>query len=144
MKSAWDRGEDIFDPARKEDFFGRRQNGWNGGKSVSKTRWRHWRKHWNVSRIFISVGIQFHNSSLPTFVVAMSFSIVGAKLLQNRSVGRALLGRRLAYSGPMERCGFCAQQPSVWNVPVKYGPHGELFFFFHREGAFCSHKGSEV
>ena len=52
-------------------------------------------------------------------------AIVG--FLQN-FVGKADLG------GPMD--SVCLRTASVeWNVPGKYGPHGELFFLPDSEGA---------
>ena len=56
-------------------------------------------------------------------------------------VGRALLGRRLAFPGSLGFCGLRTAS-SVWNVPGKYGPHGELLFLIRRspllsQGQWC-------
>ena len=42
--------------------------------------------------------------------------------------GRSRSGRELGLGSPWD--GVCLRIASVeWNVPEKYGPHGELFFF---------------
>ena len=33
---------------------------------------------------------------------------------------------------------------SVWNVPVKYGPHGELFFFLIKKEPFALTKAVDI
>ena len=40
--------------------------------------------------------------------------------------------------------GGCAQPSTHWNVPKKYGPHGELFFFLcrKRQGSPVGWSGS--
>ena len=60
----------------------------------------------------------------------------GLRRLPPTSVGEADLGGSLALLGsPWD--GVCLRIASVeWNVPGKYGPHGELFFFlFQKEPA---------
>ena len=52
---------------------------WNCGKNISMIRWQRWRRRSNAWRQPIKVGIWFHSLSLPTSVVAMAFSIAGAK-----------------------------------------------------------------
>ena len=45
-------------------------------------------------------------------------------------VDRALLGRRLAFPGPIRRCGRSGHSIHLLECPGgKYGPHGELLFF---------------
>ena len=61
----------------------------------------------------------------------------GLRRLPPTSVGKADLGGRLAFLVPMD--SVCLRTASMeWNVPGKYGPHGELFFFLNqkeRDGA---------
>ena len=74
--------------------------------------------------------------SLLTFVVAMAFSIAGANMLQNMRKGPYWDGV-WPYLDPWD---VVRKHPSVWNVPRKYGPHGEIFFLHHQEGALCSYR----
>ena len=82
MKAAWDRCEDYYDPARKEDILGR-----------TRTRLDLWEEHLKDQIVALAkaleclenpywVGIWFHNESLPVFVVAMACSFAGARILQ--------------------------------------------------------------
>ena len=67
--------------------------------------------------------------SLPAFVVAVAFSIGGAKILQKEVEG-PLLGRRLALY-------VCIHHPAFGMPGKSTGPHCELFFFLmvdRREG----------
>ena len=117
--------------AKKIFWAGQRPAVCDCGKNISKTRWRHWRKHWNVRRIPIKVGIWFHSLSLPAFVVAMAFSIAGTKIVQKM------------WEGPCSKGVWPCVDPwdvvrlrtssSSWNVPEKSGPHSKLFFFLIRK-----------
>ena len=55
--------------------------------------------------------------------------------LPPKIVGEADLGGRLPYLGPMGLCVFTHSIRGEWNVPGKYGPHGELFFLPDSRGA---------
>ena len=143
-----DRLDDVVKKSVKEVVAERYSGSLNGRSSSQR---RHFRKDTNPSGIVgrashrsgggigKSVGVPtrgriwFHSLSLPTSVVAMAFSIAGAKMLQKMWEGPLaspwdVLGLRTTYS--------------VWKVPQKYGPHGELLFLPRQEGAFRSHKGS--
>ena len=84
MKAAWDRSEEFYDAARKEDVLGRKEK---PSGIVGRTSQR------PVAAMAQGVGMLgksvpglafgFHSVSLPAFVVAMAFCIVGAKILQN-------------------------------------------------------------
>ena len=67
----------------------------------------------------------------PRPVVELVFNGLWPRGLRHgtRDVDQAFVGRCF---GPVWILGtvcFCAQPPTHWNVPKKYGPHGELFFF---------------
>ena len=139
MKAAWDKGEEHYDPARKEDILGRtRKLAWICGKNISKTRLWPWQKRWNAWKIPTRVATWFHSVSLPAFVAAMTFSIVGAKILQK--MGRVVLGRRLALPGSMGRGAFthiiqlleCSK--GIWTTQ-------RASLLPHQEGASFSHEG---
>ena len=49
--------------------------------------------------------------------------------LPPKFVGKADLGGRFVPAWIQWIVCVYAQRPTVWNVPGKYGPHGELFFF---------------
>ena len=70
--------------------------------------------------VSFGAGFLVRSLLLPVVVVAMACSTVGAKILQ-MDVGRAL--RKIVR----------LRSSSYWSVRVKYGPHGELFFFFFRK-----------
>ena len=102
---------------------------------MSRTRWPHWRKHWDAWKIPFGVGIWFHSLSLPIVVVAMAFSIAGAKMLQKMWEGLRWEGVWLDLD-PWDvvrlRTSSC-----FWNIPRKYEPHGELFFFLIKKEPFA-------
>ena len=80
----------------------------------------------NLWRILTRVGIMFHRLSLPAIVVAMAFSIAGAKILQQMWEGHHWEGVWL-YLDPWDVVRW-RTSPSFRNVPRKYGSHGELLF----------------
>ena len=58
-----------------------------------------------------------------------------------KDVGRAPLGRRLALLGPMRQC---TPASTNWNVPVKYGPHGEHYSILIKEEQVAVFERSAV
>ena len=46
-----------------------------------------------------------------------------------QDVGKTVLGRRIGLIWIRWIVCVCAQAATHWNVPGKYGPQGELFFF---------------
>ena len=66
-------GEEDYDPARKADILG------SVGRTSQIPDGGFGAKRWNAGKIRIRVGIWFHSLSLTAFVVAMDFSIVGAR-----------------------------------------------------------------
>ena len=115
---------------------------WNCGTDTSKTRWRHWRKHWHVWRIPAGVGIWFHSLSLPTFVVAKAFSIAGAKILQNMWAGPSWAGV-WPYLDPWDvvrlRTSSCFLER-----PEEVRAARRALFLPHQVGALRPYKGSGV
>ena len=45
-----------------------------------------------------------------------------------KDVVQTIVGKCLALLGSLGQCAFEAS--TLWDVPKKYGPHGELFFYF--------------
>ena len=122
MKAAWDRGEDYYDPARKEDNLVR-----------TRTRLDFWEEHLKDPIVALVKAMMLGESLLGlTFgsqIVVASFCRRNG--LQHRwckdvakYVGRALLGRRLALP-----CG-CVHQSSYWNDSGKCGPHALIGLHF--------------
>ena len=102
----------------------------NGNRTAYELRWR------TPYRRKLPPFIWSHCLSLPTFVVAMAFSIAGAKIVQ-------LLGRRLAFSGPMGCCGFAHNVQRLEGSREVWAAWRGLFLP-HREGNLRSYKGSGV
>ena len=61
----------------------------------------------------------------------MAPNLVGAKILQKMLEGPYLEGVWLSLD-PWDVVGLRATA-SVWNVPGKYGPHGEFFFLIKKD-----------
>ena len=119
MQAAWDRGEEYYDPARKEDMLGR-----------TKTRLELRKEHLKdplAAESLRRLEFGFTVLSLPAFVVAMAFSIAGAKIFQKMWEGLRWEGI-WPYLDPWDVVRLRTSS-SVWSVPGKYGPRGELFFF---------------
>ena len=72
----------------------------------------------------------------------MACSIVGAKILQ-KEVGRALLGRRLAFPDPLDVVRF-AHVIQLLACPGEMWATHRSFLLLYREGAGGSHEGSSV
>ena len=104
MTAAWDRSEEFCDPAGKEDISDR-----------TRTRLDLWEEHLKdplaalatalecLDNSFWEFGFWFHSLLLPTVVVAMTCSIVGAKILQKMWEGHYWEG---VCSGPMGCSGI--------------------------------------
>ena len=79
----------------------------------------------------LGLAFGFTVLSLPTFAVAMACGTVGANILQKMWEGLHWEGV-WPHPDPWDVVGLRTTS-SVWNVPGKYGPHGELFFFLIKE-----------
>ena len=118
MKAAWDRCEDCYDPARKEDILGR-----------TKTRLELWEEHLKdpITAPAESVGV------FGSFLFSAGFANrggcngLGAKILQQMWEGPCWEGV-LPWLDPWDVV-LLRTSSSYWNVLQKYGPHSELFFF---------------
>ena len=102
---------------------------------MSRTRWPHWRKHWDAWKIPFRVGIWLHSLSLPVDLVAMAFSIAGAEMLQQMWEGLHWEGVWLdkdPWAVVRLRTSSC-----FWNIPRKYEPHGEVFFLLIKKEPFA-------
>ena len=91
--------------------------------------------HWSTRtvhawRIPSRVGIWFHSLLLPAYVQHRRRKDFA------KYVGRAILGRRLVFPGPMGCCAF-AHIILLLGRPRKYGPHGELFVFVIKKEGFA-------
>ena len=105
--------------------WGEIKHDWNCGKSTSKTRSWHWTKLSGVWRI------RAGEFCWPENLVEEAISVAGVGFLQSLSVQPIWKGI-WPYVDPME--SVCLRTASVeWNVPGKYGPHGELFFFLSQK-----------
>ena len=74
------------------------------------------------------------------FAVAMACSIVGMKILKKMWEGPCWEGV-WPHLDPWDVVGLRTTS-GVWNVPRKYGPHGELFFFLIKKEPFALTKDS--
>ena len=133
MKAAWDRAEEIYIAQRGYFWQNKKSAGIVGGTS-QKTRWRLWQRHWNAWSIPGGWLL-----SLPAFVVAMAFIIVGAKICKIRGKGPVASG--LSWTHGM--LWVCAQRPASGTFRGSTGRTGSSFLL-HQEGALCSCKGSGV
>ena len=119
MKAAKEAGEEYYDPTRKDNILGR-----------NETRLAPWGEHLKDPIIAldkalkcVKIGIR----GLGPSALWRERSLMGAvgflQSLWERRSGRAF--------GPTWiRWTVCLRTASMeWNVPGKYGPHGELFFF---------------
>ena len=105
MKAAWDRKEEYYDPARREDILGStKKPAWNCGKNISKTQLYLWQKRWNAWTISFGVGFWFVVCCCQSWWLQWP-AVLWARRYCKRC-GKALLGRRLALPGPMGRCAF--------------------------------------
>ena len=130
MNAAWDRGEEYHDPARKEYILGQdKKTVWTCGKNISKTRWRHWRRHWNVWRIPTRIGIWFLQFVVASLCRRNGFQHRWRKDFAKRC-GKGYWEGVWPYLDPWD---VVRLRTSSWNVPRKYGPHGELFFSIKTE-----------
>ena len=132
MKAAWDRGEDYYDPARKEDILGR-----------TKTRLDLWEEHLKDPIVALAKALEcLENPTKGWHLVSQC--VVASPCRRNglqhrwckdfaKGVERALPGRRLALSGPMGRGAFTCIIQLLGCSQGKYGPHSELFFFLIRK-----------
>ena len=139
MKAAWDRGEEYYDPACKEDTLGR-----------TTTRLELWEAHLKrldgglgknvgmLGKSLLGLAFGFHSLSLLAFVVAMAFSIAGAKLC--KICGKALLGRRLALPGPMGCCAFAHIIQRLQCPGEVRAARRALFFFLIKKEPFALTK----
>ena len=125
MKAASDRGEEQYDPARKEEILGR-----------TTTRLELWEEHLKdpaalakalecLENPYLGWHV-FHSLSLPASICRRNGFQHRWRKDFARDVGRAPLGRRLAFLDPWDVVGLRTTS-GVWTVPAKYGPHGELF-----------------
>ena len=71
----------------------------------------------------------------------MAAKVVGAKILQKMRDGPCWEGV-WPYLDPWDVLKL-RTTASVWNVPGKYGPHGELFFFLKKKEPFVLTKAVE-
>ena len=117
------------------------KSAWNCVKNISKSRWRHWQKRWNVWRILLGVDSWFHSLSLPAFFVAMAFGIAGAKILQKMWEGPYWEGV-WPHLDPWDVVRLRTSS-RVWNIPEKYESHGELFFFLIQKEPFGLTKAAQ-
>ena len=53
-----------------------------------------------------------------------------------KDVGQTFVGKRLTLLGSLGQYAFAHSSTHCGNVPVKYGPHGELFFFLLKKEPF--------
>ena len=130
MKAARDRDKEFYDPAHKEDILGR-----------SKTRLDLWEEHLTDSIAALARA--------SCWLLVCSLVASGSNGLQYceredfaNDVGRAPLGRGLAFSGPMGCCGF-AHDSQRLECSGEYGPHGELFFLLIEKESFALTKAVE-
>ena len=79
---------------------------------------------------------------MPAFVVAVACSIVGAKILKN-NCGKGPTGKAPGLTWTHWDVVGLRTTSSVWNVPGKYGPHGELFFFLIKKEPFAVTRAAE-
>ena len=117
MNAAKDRREEFDDPARKDDILGRKKRDWSCGKSTSKTQLWPWTK------------AQVRGISVLKWLKALWKQ--GSNGMRSGGVGSdaAVVGRGpVTFSGCLGQCAS-THNPTQWNVPGRYGPCGELFFF---------------
>ena len=124
MGVVWDRGEEHYDPAHKQDILDRTKTRLELWKNTSKTRWRHWRKHWNV----------FENSFQGWHLVAQ---FCRCQRLSSQWLSASVV-RKLCLEGVWPYLHAwdvvrLRRSSWFWNVQRKHGPHGELFFFLMKE-----------
>ena len=142
MKAAWDRGEEYYDPARKEDILGR-----------TKTRLHLWEEHLKDPLVALDKALKcLENPYQGWHLVSQCVvaSLCRRNGLQHRrrkdfakDVGWALLGRRLALPGSMGFGAFthiiqlleCLRD--IWATQ-------RAFLLPHQEGASGSHEDSAV
>ena len=94
MKAAWDRSGKYCDPARTEDILGRAKNSLDLREEHGKT-----------SECLNNPFQCWRSLLLPVVVVAMTCSVVGAKIFQKMWEGPCWEGV-LALPGSMGRCAF--------------------------------------
>ena len=132
MKAAWDRGEEYYDPARKEeDILGR-----------TKTRLDLWEEHVKDPIVGLAKALECLKNPflvlafwfvawLAVVAIAMACSVVGAKVLQEMWEGPNWEGVQPCLDS--WDVVLLRTSSSYWNVPGKYGPHSELFVFLIRK-----------
>ena len=134
MKAAKDAGEVCCDPDRKENILRR-----------NKTRLALWEEHLKDSIAALEKALKCLENSCwmsgPRVVWRYLSPMVGAGFLQS-SWEKPIWEGVWPYLNPMD--SVCSRAASMeWNVPGKYGPHGQLFFFLiQKEPAMVS--GSET
>ena len=105
MKAAWDRCEEFYDPTRKEDFLGR-----------TKTRLELCEEHLKDPMAALAKALECLQNPCQGWHL-VSQLVVASLCRRNgfqhrwrkdfaKDVGRALLGRRLAFPGPIGCCGY--------------------------------------
>ena len=120
MKAAEDAGEEYCDPEREDNIMGR-----------NETRLALWKEQLKDPIVGLDKALKCVESSCWKVVARV---LCGGCVLQwlllasSKVCGRSRFGR--AFGPTWIRWILCLRTASVeWNVPGKYGPHGELFFF---------------
>ena len=122
MKAAKDRREDFYDPERKGNVLGR-----------NKRRLELWEEHLKDPIVALDKALKCVENSCKR-VLLVREPCGGSNPQWPASASFKVCGRKpicegvWLYLDPMD--GVCLRTASVeWNVPGKFGPHGELFFF---------------
>ena len=112
MKAAKDREEEFYDPARKDNILRRKQ-----------TRLELWRRAHQGPNKSLGQSSEVPRESASRLIFGSrhlvksraSFNGLWPERLRHcgKDVGMSVLGRRLALSGPVGQCAFCAQLPLI-------------------------------
>ena len=127
MKAAEDRGEEYYDPARKEDILER-----------TKTRLELWEEHLKDPMIALEKASLLGLASGSKLPVASRVGCNGCSC-----AGGALLGRRLALPGPVGQCALARSVHLLdcsWVVWAAW--RGHFFFLVKKELVVASNDVS--
>ena len=120
MKAAWDRGEDNYDRARKDDLLGR-----------TKTRLDLWEEHLKDPMVALAKALECLDNPYQGWHLVLQCvvaSLCRRNGLQHRwckdfakEVGWGPVGMRLALPRPMGRGAFYVHQPAIGRTPENMG-----------------------
>ena len=127
LKAARDSGENFYDPERKDNILGR-----------NKTRLELWEEHLKdpivaLDRASKCVENQHQGRDLLSNWSPMACGREGSGMVP-KMWDKPLWERIWPYLNPWDSVRLRTAS-THWNLPKKYGPHGELFFFPSEERA---------